>query len=98
MACHNPLKFGLPSAVRGALYFVAASGAAAAACDRGDFCTNAGDAMIPCMITTRIAVMTMCLMEARIQILHLNRVPAHHCFGLAGSAVVVPLFQQVRKR
>src|SRR5215467_9994654 len=80
MACQIPLKFGLPSAVRGALYFGAASGEAAGGW-AGASCADAGDAMIPCMITTRIAVMAMYLLEARIQILHSNRVPAHHCFG-----------------
>src|SRR5439155_19775836 len=91
----------LPSAVRGALYFGAAAGAAAggrAPGRAGAFCANAGDAMIACMISTRIAMMAMYLSEARIQILHSNRVPAHHGFGLAGSAIVVPLFQQARER
>jgi hypothetical protein len=52
--------------------------------------------MIPCIVTTRIALMAMKLLEARIQILHSNREPAHRGFG--GSSVVVPLFQQVRER
>jgi hypothetical protein len=101
MACQIPLKFGLPSAVRRALYCGAAAGAAAgvrATGRAGAFCANAGDTMIACMITTRIAMMAMYLLEARIQIPYSNRAPAHHGFGLAGSSVVVPLFQQVRER
>src|SRR6266700_336798 len=97
MACQIPLKFGLPSAVRGALNFGAAAGGRATDRD-GAFCANAADAMIPCMITTRIAMAVMYLLEARIQILHSNRMPAHHGFGLAGSSVVVPLLQQIRER
>jgi hypothetical protein len=93
----NGIKSGLPSAVRGALYFAAAAAATGRA---GAFCANAGDAMIACMITARIAMMAMNLSEARIQILHSNRAPAHHGFGLAGSLAgsLVPLFQQVRAR
>jgi hypothetical protein len=96
MACQIPLKSGLPSAVRGALYVgseAAAGGPAGAVC-----CAKAGDAMIPCMIDTTRAGMTMDLLEARIQILHSGRVPARHGFGLAGSSVVAALFQQVRAR
>src|SRR5262245_55888685 len=70
MACQIPLKFGLPSAVRGALYFGAAAGAAAGGRTTGlagAVCANDGDAIIPCMITTRM--MATYLPEARIHIL-----------------------------
>src|SRR6516165_10876675 len=88
MACQMPLKSGLPSAVRAALYCGAAAGAVAA----GRVCAFcAGDATIPCIVTTRTA-----MTATRIQILHSNRAPAHRRFD--GSSLVVPLFQQVRDR
>src|ERR1700746_4114978 len=88
MACQIPLKSGLPSAVRGALYV----GAAPAA---GAFCANAGNAMISGALNTTTATIAN-LLDARIQILPSNRVAAHHGFGPAGS--VVPRFQQDRDR
>jgi hypothetical protein len=63
-ACQIPLKSGLPSAVRGAVYFGAAAGAAAA----GGFCAHAGDGTIACMIAATIAVTAMYSSQARIQI------------------------------
>src|SRR5262249_24103073 len=90
MACQIPLKFGRPSAVRGALYFGAAAGVAVGGRANGRdraFCAFAGDAMIACVITTRIAMMAMYSLEARIQITYLHRAPAHHGIGLADSSV-----------
>src|SRR5260221_166327 len=99
--CSSPARFRSSSAyhrrVAGGSFVWAPVGGRASG-RAGAFCANAGDAMIPSMINTTIAMMAMYLLEGRIQILHSNRVPAHHGFGLADSAVVVPLFQQVRER
>src|SRR5258705_13669128 len=85
MACQIPVKSGLPSAVRGPLYFGAGAVASGRATGRaGAFCANAGDTMIPCTITTRMAMMAMYFLEARIPILHSNRSPAHRGCGFSG--------------
>ena len=80
-----PLKFGLPSGVRGARYAVAALGfAATAAGVAGAVCANDGEALKHSAHTV-----------ADIAIL---KVPLRYRLGWLASAVFVPLFQHVRER
>jgi hypothetical protein len=98
MACQIPLKFGLPSGVRGARYAVVALGFAAAAAGVADAGRAVGGVVRVAGVVCANDGEALKHNAHRVSVIAILKVPLRYRLAWLASAVFIPLFQHVRER